>query len=462
MSSELKRRLGLGSATALVVGEVIGVGIFLTPAGMAKVLASPLWLMIVWLTMGVITLCGALCLGELAARVPTAGGLYVYLRETFGPGTAFLFGWMSLLVMDPGLTALLATGIATYLGQVFTLSTVASRGVALVTILLLAVVNILGVRFGAAVLRGLTALKLAFLAGVVCWGFAGGHGAWSHFTPFVDRVSGSPPLVEALAGGLISAFFSFAGWWDACKMTGELRDPQRTMPRALAFGIAIVAAVYLAVSAVFLYLLPVKEVVDSETFAAQAGEVMFGPAGRVIFSLIVVVVVLGTLASFSMGAPRVYYAMARDGLFWPAVAQVHARFGTPTRAIAIQAFLGCLLVLSGTFEQILAYFFFVVVAFLALTIAGLFRLRLRSLTMPAYSTPGYPITPLLFLLPIAVVLVLLAMDNPTRAALGVAVVALGILVYGLFFRDRIANEKRGPWASLPGHLRCESRPSEDR
>jgi APA family basic amino acid/polyamine antiporter len=444
MSSELKRRLGLGSAAALVVGEVIGVGIFLTPAGMAKVLASPLWLLIVWLTMGVITLCGALCLGELAARVPTAGGLYVYLREAFGPGTAFLFGWMSLLVMDPGLTALLATGIATYLGQVFTLSTVASRGVALATILLLAIVNMVGVRFGAAVLRGLTALKLAFLAGVVCWGFSGGHGSWSHFTPFVDRVPGSPPLVEALAGGLISAFFSFAGWWDACKMTGELRDPQRTMPRALAFGIAIVTAVYLAVSAVFLYLVPVEEVVDSETFAAQAGEVMFGSAGRVIFSLIVVVVVLGTLASFSMGAPRVYYAMARDGLFWPAVAQIHARFGTPIRAIAIQALLGCLLVLSGTFDQILAYFFFVVVAFLALTIAGLFKLRRRSLTMPAYSTPGYPITPLLFLLPIAVVLVLLAMDNPKRAALGVAVVALGIPVYGLFFRDRIANDKLFP------------------
>ena len=443
MASELKRRLGFGSATALVVGEVIGVGIFLTPAGMAKVLGSPLWLLIVWLTMAVVTLCGALCLGELAARVPAAGGLYVYLREAFGPRTAFLFGWMSLLVMDPGLTALLATGIATYLGQVFTLSVVASKGVASATILVLAVVNMVGVRLGAAVLRGLTVLKLGFLAGVVCWGFAGGHGAWSHFTPFVDRLPGSP-LAEALAGGLISAFFSFAGWWDACKMTGELRDPQRTMPRALALGVAIVTAVYLAVSAVFLYLVPVEEVVDSETFAAQAGEIMFGPAGRVVFSLIVVVVVLGTLASFSMGAPRVYYAMARDGLFWPAVAQVHARFGTPIRAIAIQAILGCLLVLSGTFEQILAYFFFVVVAFLALTIAGLFKVRRRSLTMPAYTTPGYPITPLLFLIPIGAVLVLLAMENPQRSALGVAVVALGVPVYGLFFRHGNANDK---WAS---------------
>jgi len=416
------------------VGEVIGVGIFLTPAGMAKALGSPMWLLMVWLVIGGVTLAGALCLGELAARYPAAGGGYIYLREAYGPGTAFLFGWMSLLVMDPGITAALATGLASYVGYVIELSDLGRIAVAVGMVLTLAAVNILGVRLGAQLLRWLTVLKVGLLVLIACWGFGSGLGNWSNFTPFVARQPGSAPLAKALATGVVAAFFSFGGWWDVSKMAGEVRDPERTVPRALLFGVLTVTVVYILISAVFLYLVPLSQVTTDQAFAAQVGEVLFGRTGGIVFAGVVIIAVLGSLTSIIMGSPRVYYAMARDGLFLPGVATVHPYFGTPARAIALQAVLASLLVLSGTFEQILAYFFFTAVAFLALIIAAVFVLRRRLPATTTYQAPGYPVTPLLFLVLVVFLLILLALENPARALLGMGVVALGVPVYRLVFR----------------------------
>jgi APA family basic amino acid/polyamine antiporter len=431
---DLRRQLGLASAIGLVVGEVIGVGIFLTPAGMAKALGSPFWLLVVWLVTGAVTVAGALCLGELAARYPEAGGGYVYLREAYGPGTAFLFGWMSLLVMDPGITAALATGLARYAAYLAELSGAGRLAVALLAVLALAAVNVVGVRLGAGVVRALTFLKVALLLLMACWGFGSGRGEWSNFTPFVAQHTGAAPLSKALAAGFVAAFFSFGGWWDVGKMAGEVRDPGRTLPRALLAGALAVTAAYVLTSAVFLYLVPVSEVANDQAFAARVGEALFGRAGGVVFAGVVVVAVLGSLASVLMGAPRVYYAMARDGLFLPGVAAVHPRFGTPARAVALQAALACLLAASGTFDQILGYFFFPAVAFLGLTVAAVFVLRRRGPAVTAFRTPGYPLTPLLFLVPVAFLLALLVLEAPLRALLGTAVVALGAPVYWLTFR----------------------------
>jgi basic amino acid/polyamine antiporter, APA family len=208
---ELRRQLGLRSAIALFVGEVIGIGIFLTPAKMAKGLASPFWLLVVWLGMGAATLAGALCLGELAARFPAAGGLYVYLRQAYGRGTAFLFGWMSLLVLDPGITAALARGLADYVGYVVPLSDLAKVGLAVAVVLALAAANIVGVRLGAGLVRGLALLKVGLLLFITCWGFGSGLGDWSNFLPFVARQPDSEPLRMALALAIVSAFVSFGG-----------------------------------------------------------------------------------------------------------------------------------------------------------------------------------------------------------------------------------------------------------
>ncbi|HEX8422801.1 MAG TPA: amino acid permease [Pyrinomonadaceae bacterium] len=439
--SELKRQLGLPTATALIVGEVIAVGIFLTPAGMAKSLGSPFWLLSVWLVMGLMALCGALCYGELAARFPAAGGGYVYLREAYGPAVAFLYGWMAFLVMGPGITAALAIGLAGYAGYSLGLSPTGMKIVAIVAIILVAAINIRGVKLGGWLIRWLTLLKLGMLLFILLWGFGLRLGDWGNFTPFISQREGSLPLFGALAGAMVAAFFSFGGWWDVTKLAGEVRDPARTLPRALTYGVIIVTLVYILTSAVFIYLVPLDRVSSGKTFAAQAGEALFGRLGGQVFSAVVIVAVLGSLAGIILSAPRVYFAMARDGLFIPAAASLHARYETPARAIVLQAALASLLVALGTFDQIVSYFIFVVVIFIALTVAAIFVLRRRTTSESNYLTPGYPATPIIFLLLITLLLFLLGANNPKQALLGIVVVASGLPFYYLIFRRTRAAQK---------------------
>jgi len=438
----LRRQLGLLAVTALVVGEVIAIGIFLTPAGMARSLGSPFWLLIVWLLMGVMALSGALCYGELAARTPEAGGGYVYLREAYGPGVAFLYGWKCMLVMDPGITAALAVGLASYVGYALGLAGASLKLIAIGTILLLAAINIAGLRFGSGLMQWLTALKLGALGLLAVLALVTRAGQWSNFVPFVAQRPGSDALPGALAPALVGAFFAFGGWWEISKLAGEARDPARTVPRALAIGVSIITAIYILTSAVFLYLVPLDRVTSGETFAAQAGEALFGAAGGKVFALIVIVAVLGSLLGLLMALPRVYYAMARDGVFFKSVGVVHPRFGTPARAIVIQAAVASVYVALGTFNQIIAYFVFVTVLFVGLTVAGLFQIRRRS-PASVYRTWGYPLTPALFLVLVVVLLVLLAGHNPLQAGLGVAIVALGAPVYVFLFRRPLTLKPAG-------------------
>ena len=418
-----------------MVGGTIGVGIFLTPADMARSLASPAWLLLVWLFMGGSALCGALCFGELAARCPQAGGGYVYLREAYGPLPAFLYGWKCLLVMDPGLTAALATGFGAYAQAVS--PGLAPKTAAIAAITVVAAANVAGVRLAAGIGHALALLKIGLLVALVVWGTAASAGDASHFLPFVERRPGAPPLLPALAGAVVSAFFSFGGWWEASKLAGEVRDPQRTVPRALALGVVTVTLLYVAVSAVFVRLVPMEAVSSSEAFAAQAGVALFGAAGARVLSALVALFVLGSLFAFMTMAPRVYYAMARDGAVPAFVGRLDPRTGAPVRAVLIQAALAALLVVLGSFDAIVAYFVFVTVAFLALTVAGLFRLRRRS-PAPAYATPFYPATPVLFVTSVVLVLAVLAGGRPREAALGVGVVALGVPVYFLLARRAAA------------------------
>jgi basic amino acid/polyamine antiporter, APA family len=427
---DLRRQLGVGSAAAIVAGEAIAVGIFLTPAGMAKSLASPFWLLIVWLAVGAMTLSGALCFGELAGRFPSAGGAYVYLRESFGPLTAFLYGWMSLLVLDPGLTAAFAVGFAAYAAYIFHWPALIVKIAAAAAIWSICALNIFSTRISAGFLRWITWLKFAVLATLTVWALVFRLGSWSNFVPFVAQRSGALPLAPALGAALVGAFFCFGGWWDAAKIAGELRDPGRTLPRALVVGVVAVTTVYIVISAVFIYLVPIEKVASDGTFVAQAGEVLFGPAGGIVFAAIVIVCVLGSLAAFIMSAPRVYYAMARDGLFLKSVSRIHPRFGTPARAILVQGVIASVLVALDTFEQIIAYFFFVAVLFLGLTVAGLFIIRRKpQQAKTIILTVGYPFTPIAFLVLQGIMLILLASHSLQQAALGCAVVLAGWPVY---------------------------------
>lgn len=428
---QLERRLGLDTAVAVIVGEVIGVGIFLTPAAMAQGLGSPAWILAVWLVVGAASACGALAYGELASRFPQAGGGYVYLREAWGRPVAFLYGWKSLLVLDPGLTAAFAAGLARYVAFIAPLSPAGERAVAVAAVLALALVNVLGVRLGPGVLRAVAALKLGLLAVIVGWGFLSGRGDLGHFLPFAARRAGSPALVTGLAGGLLAAFFCFAGFWDVAKLGAEVREPARTLPRALALAMAIVTLAYLLITAVFIYLVPIEASSSADAFAGLVGRALFGDAGGRVFAAVVAVAVLGSLAAVLLAAPRVYLAMARDGLFFRQVGHIDARLGTPVRATAIQATLACALLLLGTFDEIVGYFIFVTFAFVALTVAGLFRLAPAA---GAFRTPGHPVTPAAFVALVVVLLVLLAAGNPWQSAAGVVVVLAGIPVYAVVRR----------------------------
>ncbi|QEH31980.1 Serine/threonine exchanger SteT [Aquisphaera giovannonii] len=435
-AAALPRQLGLATAAAVIVAEVIGVGIFLTTAGMVKALGSPAWILAVWLVMGIAAIGGALCCGALAARMPREGGIYVYLKEAYGRRVAFLYGWLSMLVTDPGITAAVAVGLATHLAYLVPMTAWARRGAAVAAILALAGVNIAGVRFGSGVVKALAAIKIGVLGFLIVWGFGSLRGDWSHFAPLVERRPGSGPLAAALIGGMIKAFFSVSGWWDVSKIAGEVRDPRRTLPRAMVLGVGAVTVVYILVSAVFLYLVDPRAIDGDAMFATQAGEVLFGRAGGVVLSLIVVVAVLGSLAALLMAMPRVYHALAADGLFFRPIAEIHPRFGTPARATLIQATLASLLaVVVGDFDLILGYFVVPTVLFLGMAVASVFVFRRRD-GAGAFPVPWYPLSPVLFLVPTAAVLALLAMGNPRHTGIGLGVVLLGIPAYELLFAGR--------------------------
>jgi APA family basic amino acid/polyamine antiporter len=284
----------------------------------------------------------------------------------------------------------------------------------------------------------------------VFWGFGLGHGDWSNLAPFWSQRPGAEPLLSALGVGLIGAFFSFAGWWDASKIAGELRDPRRTLPRALVLGLSIVMVLYLAVNLVFLYLVSPDQIAsdqDPSAFAALAGRALFGQIGEVVFAAVVVLSVAGSLTAVLMAFPRVYYAMGQDGLFFPSLAAVNPRRGTPARAIAIQAILASALALTGNFEQILSYFLTPTLVFLTWTIAAVFSFhrRLRSTAEPALDVPGYPISPLLFLIPVLAVIVLQILRDPLRPAIGLLVVVLGVPVSAwVLAQQRSAGKASAP------------------
>ncbi len=425
-SGPLARELRLPAATALVVGQVVGVGIFLTPGSLIRTVASPAWILAVWLFIGVTAICGALCYGALAARYPHAGGGYVYLREAYGPRVAFLYGWKCLLIMDPGITAALATGLASYIAYLTPLTGPGQRLVAVGIITAGAAVHIIGVQVGARVMAAVSVLKVVFVFVLIVAALASQAGSWTHFTPFVARHPGAPALAGALAGGFVAAFFSFGGWWEVARMSGEVRDPTRTMPRALWMGLSIVTVVYMAATLAFVYAIPIERVAEGQAFIAQVGEAILGSRGGVMVALIVIVCIAGSLGVMQMVAPRLYVAMAHDGLFPASAGAIHTRLGTPARAIAIQAVLASVLALLGTFDTIVAYFIFITVAFIAATVASVFVQRRRD---PTFQVPGHPWTPLAFLVMVAILLVLLLLNAPLQALLGIAVVAAALAVY---------------------------------
>jgi APA family basic amino acid/polyamine antiporter len=427
--SAARPELGLWSATALVVGHTIGVGIFLTPAELIGALGSPALTFGLWLSCGALVLAGAFTFGELASRFPQAGGLYVYLRQTWGERAAFLYGWQSLLIMDPGVTAALALGLSQYLVVLWPAVSGSERWLALGAVWALALVNMAGLRVSARVLNLMTAVKVSALAAVVLAAFTVGKGSWSHFAPFAARRPGVPAMGEALALGLVAVFYSFGGFWEASRVAGEIRDPRRQLPRALALGVAIVTLAYLLTTLAFLYLVPAEQATSASAFGRLAGRAMLGRAGPSALASVVVLSVIASVMALLLMAPRLYVAMSGDGVFPAALASIHPRTKAPARATALLAVIASLFVLTGTFSQIVALFMCTTLGFVALAATGLFVARRREPEAAVFQSPGYPATSALFVLFLLAVIVSVALARPMQALAGLVLVLLGIPAY---------------------------------
>jgi APA family basic amino acid/polyamine antiporter len=436
-----RARIGVWAATGLVISHTVAVGIFLTPAELIGAIASPAWTFAVWTLGGLAVLAGAFTFGELASRYPQAGGLYVYLREAWGARVAFLYGWQSLLIMDPGVTAALAAGAAQYAGVLWPGLAEAPRVTAAVIIWTLAALNLAGLSFGARLFGMLTIVKLCTLVAIVAGAFVTGAGSWSHFVPFVGDRTGAGPLGPALAIGLVSVFFSFGGFWETSRIAAEMRDPRRTVPLALVAGVVCVTAIYLLTTAAFILLVPPAAATSAAGFARLAGEALAGPGGPTLLSAAVLLSVVASTMAMMMVAPRLYEAMGQDGLF-PAAVATRAGNGAPVRSTLVLAVLATALVLLGTFDQIVSFFIAPTLVFLALAAGAVFRVRRRTTDAASFPAPGYPLTPVIFIALVLVVALMVAANRPVQALAGLVMVALGLPVYRMFIRRaRTAGER---------------------
>lgn len=423
---EQRRQIGLASAIAVVTGESIALGIFLTPAAMAKSLGSPALLAAVWCGMAVMAFSGALCYAELAIRYPQAGGEYIYLREGYGGWVAFLYGWMSAAVVDPGIAAALAVGAVPYIETLVKLPPLAATMLPAFILLAICAINYAGTRLSSRVMATANLLKIAVLIALVVWAWLSGHASSANLLPLTVRRPGSDTLFAAIAGSTVSAFFSFGGWWEAGKLAGEIRKPQRNLPLAFICGVLLVTIVYLLVSAAFLAVVPLQRIASNTAFVAQFGDALFGSAGGRVLSVCVLLSVFGGLLALTMAAPRVYYAMARDGEFFSVFGRLHPRFGTPANSILLQTSMALLILLFGAFDRILAYIIFSAVCFLALSVSTLFRLKIPVRRW------WYPAAPIIFLFCAGVVALLILMHSPVPALIGVCVVLAGGMLHRRF------------------------------
>jgi APA family basic amino acid/polyamine antiporter len=427
-----QKKLGLVAVVAVVTGESIALGIFLTPAAMAKSLGSPLLVGLVWIGMALMAMSGALCYSELAIRYPQSGGEFVYLRAGYGEQVGFLYGWMSSLVMYPGVGAALAVGSVAYVTQLFPLGAGMQKAFPAILLCTFAVINILGTRLSGAVMSFANILKLIVLFSLVAWAAISGHAHIANLLPFAQRRPGSDALFPAIAGAAVSAFFSFGGWWEAGKIAGEIRDPKRNLPLAYLGGVSLVTAVYLLISAAFLAVLPIDRLNSNTAFVAQFGAALFGNIGARVLSVCVLICVCGGMAALTMAAPRVFYAMAQAGSFFPAFGRLHSRFGTPANAILLQTCLALAVLLLGAFDRVLAYIIFSAVLFLALTASTLFRMR-----EPVRGW-WFPLAPIVFMACCLLIAVLILMHDPLPALAGVAIVLCGVPAHRLLTTRQIA------------------------
>ncbi len=438
--NQLRRILGLWDLVLMIIGTVIGSGIFLVPGAVLRAVGNsvPLGLS-VWLAGGILSLLGALTYGELSSMKPRAGGLYVYIRDCFGPFPAFLFGWTLFFVISSGSIATLAVAFGNYLGEFVQLSAFGTKLVALLVILVITAVNVRGTRQSADLLNVTTAIKVAailLVSAVLLWHgrnpiFSGGN--------IADRQSMG---ISGFGLAMISVLWAYEGWQYVTYSAGETVDPQRTFPLAFMIGSAALIGIYLFANLGYLAALGASGVAGSTRVAATAlGVVVSQGAGKIV-AVAILISMFSAANSIMLNSPRVYYAMANDGLFFRSLSQVHPRFGTPALAVGAAGIWSAVLAASGTFEQLLTYVVFIGWIFYGLAAASIFIYRKRAPgAVRPYRVPAYPWTPIVFILAATALVANTIATQPVRAGIGLGIVFLGAPAYAFWRRTAKLTSK---------------------
>ena len=435
----LPRTLGLWSSVALVVGITIGSGIFRSPAGIAQKVPSAPLVLALWVGGGLITLCGALSLAELAAALPETGGFYAYLREGWGRPAGFLFGWSELVLIRAsalgGISVVFGEYLLRSLGVDPVEHYIGARALSAGAIAFAAAANIVGANIGAAIVGVSTAAKFSALVILVGASFAlgGGHGASaSHLT----AAASGPVGGGAMGLALVSVLWAYDGWGDLSFAGGEVKDPQRTLPRAIILGTLALIGIYVLTNVAYLYVIPITTIANPKTplVAADTMMALFGQAGVVVVSVFVMISSFSSLNGSMLASPRVFFAMADDGLFFESIAKVHPRFKTPYVAILLAAVLGIALVMSRSFEKLTDTFVLAIWPFYAMGIAAIYRLRRLRPDMPRpYRAVGYPVVPAIFILSVAGFVVNALVNDPVPTVITFALILAGLPVYYVSF-----------------------------
>jgi APA family basic amino acid/polyamine antiporter len=435
MSGTLQRTLGVRDLVLIVIGTVIGSGIFIVPSAVLRQTGGSVGVALgVWLFAGVLSLLGALTYGELGAMDKGSGGLYAYVRDAFGPFPAFLYGWTLFFVISSGSVATLAVAAASYVGQFVALGPVGLKVVAVLMIVLVAMTNIRGTRESASLQNVTTAIKVGAILVMSVLLLVAGRAAGGGAPP--ASLDAPASMISGVGLAMISVLWAYEGWQYVTFAAGESVDPQRSFPRALLIGTTALIAIYLLANVAYVAALGPEGVMRSDRVAADAVAAAFGPTAAKAIALAIIISMFSAANGLTLTAPRAYYTMARDGNFFARLAEVHPRFGTPAFAIGASSAWACALALSGTFEQLLTYVVFVGWIFYALGAIAVFVFRrARPDAERPYRVPGYPVTPLLFVLSAAAIVGNTIVSQPVRAAIGIGVVLVGAPAYLIWRRS---------------------------
>ena len=422
MSTELRRSMGLTAATAMVVGIIVGAFIFVQPSEMIRLVPSGRGVILAWLVSGLLTLCAALVCAELSWLFPETGGVYIFLKRIYSPALAFLWGWGMFWVMHAGILAAIAVVLARYAGYFFGLTDSGIRVLAIAAILFVSLIQYLGVKPGSAVQVTLTAAKLGAIA-VMCALLFSLGGTAHHAVP---AATGQPVLLRSFGLAVAAGLFAFGGWHMSTYSAGETLNPERTIPRALIFGVLIVTACYTLLNAAYLYVMPLSAVATSTRVAADAMSRVLGPAGGKAITVVIIISALGALNGIALAGPRVYYAMAQDGLAFRWMAALHPKRQTPYLAIAAQAVWACILAATNSYRALFTRVIYTEWLFFALLAAGIFVLHRRGRYTPRFLAFAYPALPAISFLTSAAIA-----GNQIWAAPRDSFFGLGLLLSGL-------------------------------